>query len=172
MSYRCSTSSPIKANGKLSVPYVMNRESKPALSFDERQGLNQIIQRLLKLGIIVCGAFYCLACSSVHTKTPEGDSILMSEEEFSAYAERVFRHHNRVVNQSLYADPNGSAGADDPLSLAESKMDNACQPLNELASATADGQPLDFWMEWKLAEAVPDCESATRSLERLFRLGD
>ena len=113
-------------------------------------------------------ALLSVACSQIHTKTPDGKPVVMDQEEFSAYVEHVFRHHNTVVNQLLFATPGGLEAGDDPVSKAEVKMDHACQPLNDIALATATGLSPDYWTKMKLAEAVPECEAATRSLEKLF----
>ena len=81
-------------------------------------------------------------CSSIHTKTPEGESIVMNEADFAAYFEHVFRHHNNVVNESLYASTSTLDKGDDPVLSAEREMDHVCQPLNEVASAAATGLSL------------------------------
>lgn len=92
----------------------------------------------------------------------------MSETDFAAYFERVFRHHNAVVNESLYASPSLEHNANDPVLKAEMKMDHACHLLNEVASASATGETPDFWARMDLLDAVPECESATRLLEKLL----
>ena len=118
------------------------------------------------LSTVMVGALVCVACSSVHTKTPEGVPVSMNEQEFAAYVEHVFRHHNNVVNESLFVTPSVLAAGDDPVVSAEMKMHHACQPLNEVASLSATGEGSDFWLQMKLADAVPECEAATRDLEK------
>jgi hypothetical protein len=114
-------------------------------------------------------AVLCAGCSSIQTKTPDGEPILMSESEFATYFERVFRHHNTVVNESMYTlalTPN----TEDPVIKAEITMNHACQPLNEAASAAAAGETMDFWQNMALLDAVPECEAATRKLEKLLSI--
>ena len=119
------------------------------------------------ISTVMVGALVCVACSSVHTKTPDGVPVSMSEQEFAAYVEHVFRHHNNVVNESLFITPSALLGVgEDPVVNAEMKMHHACQPLNEVASLSATGQGSDFWLKMKLADAVPECEAATRDLEK------
>ena len=48
--------------------------------------------------LLITIALLGVACSQIHTKTPEGKPVVMDQEEFSAYVEHVFRHHNTVVN--------------------------------------------------------------------------
>lgn len=117
--------------------------------------------------VLVLGALLCAGCTSIQTKTPDGKPVSMSEADFAVYFERVFRHHNTVVNESLFAS-SGLMKASDPVTGAEVKMDNACQPLNEVASASATGQSPDFWTKMKLVDAVPECEAATRQMEQLI----
>ncbi len=92
----------------------------------------------------------------------------MSEQEFAAYVEHVFRHHNNVVNESLFVTPSALGVGEDPVVNAEMKMHHACQPLNEVATLSASGQDSDFWLKMKLADAVPECEAATRDLEKVL----
>lgn len=94
--------------------------------------------------------------------------MIMNEADFAAYFEHVFRHHNNVVNESLYISPGNLGEGDNAIQNAEMKMDHACQPLNEVASATATGNSADFWTKIKLGDAVPECEAATRKLEKLL----
>jgi hypothetical protein len=118
--------------------------------------------------LALVSALLCAGCSSIHTKTPEGEPILMGEADFAAYFEHVFRHHNAVVNESLYVAPAAHGGG--PVPGAEIKMDHACQPLNEAASAAATGASPGFWTKMQLRDAVPECEAATRRLEKLLAI--
>ncbi len=118
--------------------------------------------------LTMAGALICAGCSSIHTRTPEGESVTMNEADFAAYFEHVFRHHNNVVNELLYVSPSNLGSGNNSVSAAEVRMDHACQPLNEIASATAEGHPPDFWTKMKLLDAVPECEAATRRLEKLL----
>ena len=99
--------------------------------------------------------------------------MLMNEAQFAAYVEHVFRHHNSVVNDLLFAG-NSLETVDEhsqsALLRAEAKMDHACHPLNEAVSAQVSGQSPDFWTKLQLADAVPECELATRKVEKLLDL--
>ncbi|MDD5036656.1 MAG: hypothetical protein PHE55_18105 [Methylococcaceae bacterium] len=105
---------------------------------------------------------------SIRTKTPTGKSVLMNEAEFAAYVEHVFRHHNGVVNDLLFASNKLDSSNNAALLRAEAKMDHACHPLNEVVSSSTGGQSPSFWSELQLADAVPECEAATRRLEKLM----
>jgi uncharacterized metal-binding protein len=110
----------------------------------------------------------CVGCAGVHTKTPEGAAVTMDEQRFGEYVERVFRHHNAVVNELLFS----AAAQDDRVSAlgqAETRMALACLPLNEVVSASALGQSTSFWARMTLSQAVPDCEAATRVVESLMK---
>ncbi|QSA95729.1 hypothetical protein [Methylococcus sp. EFPC2] len=111
------------------------------------------------------------ACTTIRTKTPLGATIDMTEEEFAAYLEHVFRHHNKVVDDLMFvmAHTDAPTPADqDSLPLAEAKMAHACLPLNEAVSESATGKLPSFWTRMQLADAVPECETATRKVESLI----
>lgn len=95
----------------------------------------------------------------------------MTEEQFAAYVEHVFRYHNRVMSDLIDATGDESELDDngDRLADAEERMNEACEPLNEVVSAAAVSQGASFWTKRKLPEAVPDCEDATHHLEFLLR---
>lgn len=118
--------------------------------------------------LALLGSLLCAGCTTIGTKTPEGKPVLMNEEQFTAYVEHVFRHHNAVVNESLFVAPNPLSTGQDPLAAAEMQMHHACQPLNEVVSTSATGGTPDFMAKMKLAEAVPECEAATRRLEKMI----
>jgi uncharacterized protein YceK len=124
--------------------------------------------------LILTGAIFLAGCSTIRTRTPEGDAVTMNEAEFAAYVEHVFRHHNNVVNDLMFAsstieDKDGNADAE--LVGAETRMDYACLPLNELVSALAGGQKPGFRTKMQLVKAVPECEAATRKVETLISSG-
>lgn len=125
------------------------------------------IQFPLRQTLLVLLGIGLSACASVHTKTPEGEPIYMSDAEFAQYFERVFRHHNQVVNESLYSVGAGESNGGN-LNDAEMNMAHACHLLNEVASSSATGGSPSLWEKWKLLEAVPECETATRQLEKLL----
>jgi len=117
------------------------------------------------------GALPLVACSTIHTKTPQGAAVDMNEAEFAAYLEHVFRHHNKVADDLMFVT--GRSEGDDPKSHAyllemEAKMAHACLPLNELVSDVSAGSTPSFWNRMRLADAVPACERATRRVESLL----
>lgn len=124
------------------------------------------------LGILIFAAVIVFSgCATVRTKTPEGESVTMNEAEFAAYVERVFRHHNTVVNSLMFvSNVSDEENSRDDIELreAERRMDLACLPLNELISALSGGQSPSLKSKMRLSTAVPECESATRDVELLI----
>lgn len=118
--------------------------------------------------LLAFSAALFVACETIPTKTPEGEPVFMNKEQFAAYVEHVFRHHNNVVDESLFVSSGQLPANDDPVKQAEMRMLHACQPLNDAVSSSVSGQSPDFWAQMKLADAVPDCEIATRRLEKLL----
>ena len=143
-------------------------KTKKAIETQEWLDVAHPCKALLAVTAMFMSLVLCSACTSIPTKTPDGVPVFMDQNEFTAYVERVFRHHNNVVNESLFATTDALNDKNDPVLKAEMSMDHACQPLNEVVSATATGQPVDFSMKMKLGEAVPACEAATRTLEQLL----
>ncbi len=120
----------------------------------------------------LAGLLLMTACTTVRTKTPEGEAVTMTESEFAAYVEHVFRHHNRVYNElindlSMVEDNEGPNPAPELLK-AEAKMLNACLPVNEIVSAMSEGHNPGMKSKIQLIDAVPDCEIATRKVEKLI----
>lgn len=146
--------------GRRIIP-LKTQSTKPAMTFPA-----SIPAKFRRLAVLA--AILCSGCAGIQTKTPEGKPVLMGEDDFAKYFEQVFRHHNAVVNESLFAAPTLVRDGGDPLADAEMRMNHACQPLNEAASAAAVGQYPDFWTKLKLVEAVPECEMATRNVEKLL----
>jgi hypothetical protein len=123
---------------------------------------------------MLAAAILAGGCAGIRTSSPEGQPLLMNEAEFAAYVEHVFRHHNAVVNDLLFAtnslgEPN--VAEDIALLRAEARMDHACRSLNDAASAAATGNSPDIWTKMSLADAVPECEAATRKVEKLISQG-
>lgn len=110
-------------------------------------------------------------CTSIRTRTLEKGDVTMTEEQFAAHVEHVFRYHNKVMNDWITSSPDLSDEGDDEgaLSDAEEEMDEACEPLNEVVSAEAVSERASFWTRKKLPQTVPECEAATQHLESLIR---
>jgi hypothetical protein len=111
------------------------------------------------------------SCGSVRTRTLEQGEVNMSQAQFAAQFERVFRYHNRITNELIMELPSLSLTEEDTdnLSDAEERMNEACDSLNEVASLEAVSQHADFWTQSGLPEAVPRCEEATHAVEDLFQ---
>jgi hypothetical protein len=93
----------------------------------------------------------------------------MTQQQFAAHIERVFRYHNKVMSDLIDVSTDRHFGDDnDALSDAEERMDEACEPLNEVVSEEAVARESSFWIRQRLPEAVPACEEATQHLEKLL----
>lgn len=111
------------------------------------------------------------ACSSVQVRYPDGRSEYQSRDAFAGYTEKVFRYHNRVLNDLIVATSLAdldSVEETDQLVAAEATMTSACQPLNEIVAATIEGREISFFTKLQLPEVVPACEIASRRVETLL----
>ena len=115
------------------------------------------------LGLLLAG------CATV--QTADGTRVAPGSVEFRAYAEQVFRRHNRVLDRLMFALPEIAAtdtaryarAAD-----AEIEMLVACRRLNEVASRTRDGRPPGWLRRIRAARSVAACDRATRATERIL----
>jgi hypothetical protein len=107
-------------------------------------------------------------CTEVRTRTLDQGNVTMTQQQFAAHVERVFRYHNRVMSDLIDVNTDRDFGDDDALSDAEEQMDEACEPLNEVVSEEAVARESSFWTRQRLPEAVPACEEATQHLEKLL----
>lgn len=115
----------------------------------------------------VCLMSLLVGCS-IQTKTPEGNAVSLSKEEFGRYVEQVFRHHNAVMNQLILAADTQIEWDADRLAEfeeAEFEMNEACYVLNELISMEVVGGKSELQVQTQLMSSVPECEVATRKVE-------
>lgn len=117
---------------------------------------------------LLCGAL--AGCGSVQVRYPDGRAEYRSREDFAAYVERVFRYHNRVVNDLIVATSFAEEGSLDDGGLvgAEAAMASACRPLNEAVSASIEGREIGLFHRLTLPEAVPACEAASTRVKALL----
>ena len=114
-------------------------------------------------------ALAAVGCSTVTTTTPDGEITKRSAEEFRLYVEDVFRRQNKLGDVLIELEA-GDAMVEGPhvvaISLAEERMHDACQSLNDAAMAVAEGRDIGFVLRIKVANTITRCEYATRRLER------
>lgn len=130
----------------------------------------RLVRNARRVGAGVLAGVVLAGCGSVQVRHPDGRTEYQSREAFAAYVERVFRYHNRVVNDLIVATSLGDESAFEDASLigAEAAMAAACQPLNDTVSATIEGRDTGFFQRLALPEAVPACEAASRRVEALL----
>ncbi|HWO99845.1 MAG TPA: hypothetical protein VNL74_04385 [Methylococcus sp.] len=95
----------------------------------------------------------------------------MNQKDFAIYVERVFRHHNQVLNDLILKqnqDPYQDSEDDGELRDAEAEMIETCGPLDEVVVAEAEHRSLGLSTLMKLADIVPNCEAITRHVEALI----
>jgi hypothetical protein len=125
------------------------------------------VMRGLASGVLAAGLTGCI----VTTQNPGHLRTVMTQEEFAAYVERVFRYHNQVMNSLIEAAEARSEQDSDEareLSAAETRMIRTCQPLNDVVSESLSGKSLGLQTELELADTVPACEEASQAVEDLI----
>lgn len=109
-------------------------------------------------------------CASVDVRYPDGHHKRMGRAEFKAYAERVFRYQNRIVDRLIAVDGDDYAQTDGRLLAAEDAMEEACRALISLVSAKAERRTLELSDKLQMPSAVPACERAVAAVDALLPL--
>ena len=107
-----------------------------------------------------CALLGAAGCASV--STADGERLPLASGEFRAYVERVFREQNGVADELAFAlEAPGAERAE--LQAAERDLLDACEGVNELATARRDQQRVGMRRGSRAARTVPQCEEATRA---------
>ncbi|MGR8948143.1 MAG: hypothetical protein ACU84Q_08870 [Gammaproteobacteria bacterium] len=124
---------------------------------------------LMRPGLLAVWLLVLIGCG-INTRDETGAPVRMTKDEFAAYVETVFRHHNGVVNELILA----TSLSDDPemelpaaLISAERVMAATCHPLNEMVSAKIEGRELSAWSKLLLIDQVPTCAESSRRVAAL-----
>ncbi len=121
--------------------------------------------------MLAATALALAGCGTITTHTAGGKQLVMNQEEFAKYVERVFRYHNQIMNDLIESaqDSEELAPAEaKKLSAAEAKMVEVCHPLNEVVSESLSGKDVGLQTEMELVDTVPACEEATRAVDDLM----
>jgi|RhiMethySRZTD1v2_1073278.scaffolds.fasta_scaffold1835940_2 hypothetical protein len=119
--------------------------------------------------LLLIAALAASACVRVERTLPDGSVERVSRAELPQYAEEVFKHRNAVSTQFLERTPaieERDPGAAAALEDAERRMDAACEPVDALAIAYRDAEPMTFEAKLRLARALEGCDAATAAAER------
>ncbi|MEO0972320.1 MAG: hypothetical protein AAFX85_04435 [Pseudomonadota bacterium] len=118
----------------------------------------------------VVSLLLCLGgCVSVPRTLPDGTTERLRGAQIREYAAEVFRRHNAVSSQLLEALPYLEAqdlALADALLEHETRMNEACRPIDSVAIRYRDGDAVDLGDKLTFARALSACESATEELER------
>jgi hypothetical protein len=115
---------------------------------------------LIRRLILSFCALATVGCAAV--TTADGERLRISSDEFSAYAERVFREQNRIASQLAFALADADRGGSRYVALAAAEDDllDACEGLNEIAARRRDGQRPGALRGLRAAREAPACERA------------
>lgn len=110
------------------------------------------------------------ACSTISTTSADGAVTVRSREEFETYVEAVFRYQNEVGNDLIALGPStGEVAA--TLQLAEERMIQSCQYLNEIVVAHTEGHEPGLALKAGLIRTIGECDRAAHELGVLLRGG-
>lgn len=127
----------------------------------------------LRRGAVACACCLLLVVGCI--PVPRGHNPLnlrfMSSDELRAYAEQVFRHHNRIMTRLMMApidEDSLSSAQRERLEDAETRMSEACSSLNEIASDRASGEDSASGLENRVRRNVRQCAKNTRRVEKIL----
>ncbi|MGR9052508.1 MAG: hypothetical protein ACU84J_07660 [Gammaproteobacteria bacterium] len=94
-----------------------------------------------------------------------------SRDEFAEYVESVFKFQNQMTSKVMML----TAGADDlsdyeEIFIAEQRMQEQCEPLNEYAALEADGGNIGFFLRRRVEKTAEICDRAAHRVENLLKL--
>lgn len=113
--------------------------------------------RILLIALLVANT----ACSTLPPSAKNYDS-------FSAYAEAVFRHQNKLTSRLMML--NGSEAIEDNSALleAEQAMNDACRLLNEYAVREMDGTSMSLFFKRSVQASIEECDERILELETVL----
>jgi len=142
-----------------------------------RDGTSPMVRRaLILVGALALSGGIVLWLAGCIVPVPKGDNPLnvrlMSPDGLEDYAEKVFRHQNRIMTRLMMTpledDDSLSSSTLTRLENAEQRMNDACASLNQVARARSRGEDTSLQLENEVRETVRDCDSAARLLETLL----
>ena len=100
------------------------------------------------------------ACSTLPASAQQYDN-------FTDYAEAVFRHQNDLTSRLMMADPD-SLPDNDHLEMAEEAMNDACHLLNEYAERENEGESVGLFFKREVQASIENCDRKIQKLEAML----
>lgn len=89
-------------------------------------------------------------------------------ENFSDYAESVFRHQNALISRMMMLNEADQLPDNDALDDGEQAMHDACHLLNEYAEMESDGEIISPFFTQKVQNSIEGCDNSIDKLESLL----
>ncbi|WP_230874790.1 hypothetical protein [Methylomonas sp. LL1] len=100
------------------------------------------------------------ACSTLPASARQYDN-------FTEYAEAVFRHQNDLSSRLMMIDPD-MLPDNDSLEMAEEAMNDACHLLNEYAERESSGESMGLFFKREVQASIENCDLKIQSLEAML----
>lgn len=85
---------------------------------------------------------------------------------FSDYAESVFKHQNQVISRMMMLNDNEQLPDCDALDDSEQAMHDACHLLNEYAEMEIDGDFISPFFTQTVQNSIEACDKSIQNMER------
>ncbi|MBS4052751.1 MAG: hypothetical protein KGZ69_16350 [Methylomonas sp.] len=89
-------------------------------------------------------------------------------DNFSDYAESVFRHQNVLISRLMMLNDSDALDDNEKLETAEQDMNDACHLLNEYAEHEMSGESMGLFFKREVQASIEDCDHKIRNLETLL----
>ncbi len=89
-------------------------------------------------------------------------------ENFSDYAESVFRHQNTLISRMMMLTDADLLPDSDALDKSEQAMHDACHLLNEYAEMESEGEIISPFFTQTVQASIEDCDKSIGTMEKLL----
>lgn len=103
-----------------------------------------------------------LASTSCASLPPAGAKF----DNFSDYAESVFKHQNQVISRMMMLNDNEQLPDSDALEESEQAMHDACHLLNEYAEMEIEGEFISPFFTRTVQASIEGCDKSIQNMER------
>jgi len=99
----------------------------------------------------LCLLLTCISCASLPASAVKFNN-------FSDYAEAVFKHQNQVISRMMMLNDNEQLPDSDELDNQEQVMQDACRLLNEYAEMEIDGDFISPFFTRTVQNSIEGCD--------------
>ncbi len=89
------------------------------------------------------------------------------QDNFSAYAEDVFRRQNQLISRLMMLSDSENPIEDEQFEQTEQAMHESCELLNEYAEREISGESISLRFKMQVQDSIQACDHSVQRLEAL-----